>query len=94
MLRALGAQSIELSDAGDDPILEPAPGTMPLWQRVELRALFDPAADMAEIRLGLAAVLPPATIASMRFESLEDRDWAREWQRDAKPVFFGERLAV
>lgn len=26
-----GAQSVALTDAGNDPVLEPAPGTTPLW---------------------------------------------------------------
>ena len=33
LLTALGAVSTELSDAGDQPILEPAPETTPLWKR-------------------------------------------------------------
>ena len=32
-------------DAGDDAILEPAPGEAPLWRRVRISALFDAAID-------------------------------------------------
>ena len=40
-LLAAGAASITLEDAGDDPVLEPPPGTTPLWPRVRIKALFD-----------------------------------------------------
>jgi ribosomal protein L11 methyltransferase len=40
-LLIVGASSITLEDEGDDPVLEPLPGTTPLWPRVRLKALFD-----------------------------------------------------
>ncbi|MBS0396615.1 MAG: 50S ribosomal protein L11 methyltransferase, partial [Proteobacteria bacterium] len=42
---AAGALSVSLADAGDAPILEPGPGTTPLWPRVALAALFEAGAD-------------------------------------------------
>jgi ribosomal protein L11 methyltransferase len=46
-LLAAGAASITLEDAGDDPVLEPAPGTTPLWPQVRIKALFDDSIDAA-----------------------------------------------
>ena len=40
-LFAIGALSVTLEDAADDPILEPAPGALPLWPTVNVKALFD-----------------------------------------------------
>ena len=37
--RRLGAIAISLADAGDEPLLERAPGETPLWQSGRLRAL-------------------------------------------------------
>ena len=37
---ALGALSISLEDAGDEPLLEPAPGETPVWSHARLIALF------------------------------------------------------
>ncbi len=37
----LGAIAVSLADAGDEPLLEPAPGETPVWQAVRLRALFE-----------------------------------------------------
>ena len=42
-LLELGAASVTLSDAGEKPILEPAPGETPLWAHIRITALFGPA---------------------------------------------------
>ncbi|MEO0973002.1 MAG: 50S ribosomal protein L11 methyltransferase, partial [Pseudomonadota bacterium] len=44
-----GALSVTEEDAGDHPILEPAPGTTPLWERTRLRALYAVDADVADL---------------------------------------------
>ena len=36
----LGAVSVTLEDAADDPVLEPAPGETPLWPTVVVKAVF------------------------------------------------------
>jgi ribosomal protein L11 methyltransferase len=84
-LRAAGAASITLEDAGDDPVLEPAPGSTPLWPRVRIKALFD-AATNADV---LRASFPDAT-----FEHVADRAWEREWLKDFRPMRFGRRLWI
>jgi ribosomal protein L11 methyltransferase len=91
--RRLGAIALTLGDAGDEPLLEPAPGETPLWQSVRLQALFDPAADPALIAATLAAVLGLAPTA-IAIEHVEDRVWEREWLRDFRPMRFGRRLWV
>src|SRR5688572_2691309 len=92
-LMALGASSITLEDAADDPVLEPAPGTTPLWPTVRLKALFDSAVDGSEILTSLqetfADALPVAT-----FDAIADRVWEREWLKDFKPMRFGRRLWI
>jgi ribosomal protein L11 methyltransferase len=84
-LLAAGAASITLEDAGDDPVLEPPPGETPLWPRVRIKALFDPATS----RDALRASFPEAT-----FEHIEDRAWEREWLKDFRPMRFGQRLWI
>jgi ribosomal protein L11 methyltransferase len=91
-LTSLGATSVTLEDAADDPVLEPAPGETPLWPTVRLRALFREDADPRAIEAGLVKLLPPKTL--LRFEVLEDRPWEREWLRDFHPMRFGRRLWV
>ena len=48
-LLALGALSVEYHDAGNEAILEPLPGTTPLWQEVKLVALFSGDTKKSEI---------------------------------------------
>ena len=91
-LTLLGATSITLEDAADNPVLEPAPGETPLWPTIRIRTLFQAHADRRAIEAGLADLLPTAT--PLNFELLEDRLWEREWLRDFHPMRFGRRLWV
>lgn len=96
-LLAAGASSITLEDEGDDPVLEPLPGTTPLWPRVRLKALFDGAADPAGLLRILNAGLSGALAQPLNgasFETLADRAWEREWLKDFKPMRFGQRLWI
>jgi ribosomal protein L11 methyltransferase len=92
-LLAAGALSITLQDAADDPVLEPAPGTTPLWPNVRLSALFDAAVDPEEICAALRSELPHVAVTPA-FETIADRAWEREWLKDFKPMRFGRRLWV
>jgi ribosomal protein L11 methyltransferase len=84
-LLAAGAASITLEDAADDPVLEPPPGSTPLWPRVRIKALFDSAADAGALR---------ALFADATFEHIADRAWEREWLKDFHPMRFGRRLWI
>jgi len=84
-LLAAGATSITLEDAGDDPVLEPPPGSTPLWPRVRIKALFDAATDSGALR---------ALFAAATFEHVADRAWEREWLKDFHPMRFGRRLWI
>jgi ribosomal protein L11 methyltransferase len=89
----LGAIAVSLDDAGDEPLLEPAPGETPLWQAVRLRALFGQAAKPEVAAATLAAVLGIAP-EDIVIEHVEDRVWEREWLKDFRPMRFGRRLWV
>jgi ribosomal protein L11 methyltransferase len=84
-LLAAGASSITLEDAGDDPVLEPPPGSTPLWPRVRIKALFDAAANTDALH---------ALFANATFEQIADRAWEREWLKDFRPMRFGQRLWI
>lgn len=92
-LFALGAFSVTLEDAADDPILEPAPGATPLWPTVVVRALFDAqtkaSAVLKSLRDAVGHELPTST-----FASIADRAWEREWLKDFHPMRFGQKLWV
>ena len=88
----LGAVSVTLEDAADDPVLEPAPGETPLWPTVRLQALFDGDADASAIAGTISRLFP--RVPTPRLERVEDRAWEREWLRDFRPMRFGRRLWV
>jgi ribosomal protein L11 methyltransferase len=93
----LGALSVTLLDAADDPVLEPAPGATPLWPTVVVRAVFDATTDVNVVRtaLGAAPGLDPLLLAEKAvFEPVADRAWEREWLKDFRPMRFGRRLWV
>lgn len=91
-LMEAGALSITLEDAGDDPVLEPAPGTTPLWPTVRIKALFDANENRDALmqRLHSTSLQWPA----LHFEVIADRAWEREWLKDFKPMRFGRRLWI
>ena len=89
-----GALSVTLTDAGDNPVLEPAPGETPLWSDTRLTALFDAAADLTGIADELGESLGLAETPDFRIETLDDRDWEREWLKNFGPMQFGDRLWV
>ena len=73
-LLELGAVSIELSDAADDPILEPAPGSTPLWPTLRINALFDDTIDGTALRPALAGTTTVDPQPSLRFEQIHYED--------------------
>ena len=90
----LGACSVTLSDAGDDPVLEPGPGETPLWSNTRITGLFTSDADLDIFRAALQNELGVERLPAHRIETLEDRAWEREWLRDFGPMRFGQRLWI
>lgn len=89
-----GASSITLTDAGDQPVLEPAPGETPLWTDVCLTGLFAASTDFAALEADLLSSLGIAALPRHEISTLEDRDWEREWLKDFGPMKFGSRLWI
>ncbi len=89
-----GALAVTFSDAADDPVLEPAPGETPLWRESRVTALFDASRDLSQLADQLTEKLALESTPAHHIESLADRDWAREWLRDFRPMRFGDRLWI
>jgi len=90
----IGAVTIEYSDAADDPIFEPEPGTTPLWNAMQIAALFENCVSETLIRLAVAQSITPAPMPNMHFAIIEDQDWVTNWQRDLSPMQFGQHLWI
>jgi ribosomal protein L11 methyltransferase len=93
-LEGAGALAVTLSDAGDEPQLEPSPGTTPLWSQVEVTALFTDNGDSLQRAQELAATLAPWLASPPRFERLADRAWERVWLDEFAPARYGSRLWI
>ena len=91
VLEETGALSITLTDKNDEPVLEPEPGTTPLWPDVIINALFDEETLANEAREHLAKAYPSLQL-SINF--VADKDWERAWMDDFKPQQFGRRLWI
>jgi len=89
-----GAHSVTFSDAGDRPVLEPAPGETPLWGDTRITGLFGTDTDLRSLECDLKDTLMLEQLPAHRIEVLEDRDWEREWLKDFGPMRFGERLWI
>lgn len=92
-LEEAGALAITWEDAGDSPVLEPAPGETPVWPDARLTALFDADTDGAALldTLESRGLIRPGDAV---LETLADRAWERECLRDFVPMRFGHRLWV
>ncbi|MGB5718765.1 MAG: 50S ribosomal protein L11 methyltransferase [Gammaproteobacteria bacterium] len=89
----MGALSVTVLDAGDEPLLEPAPGETPLWSNTRVIALFDAAQDIAGLKQQLQAVLK-TPVPDLLVEPLADRDWSNTWRDTFGVMCFGVRLWV
>jgi ribosomal protein L11 methyltransferase len=98
LLLELGAVSVTLTDAEDQPLFEPPPGETPLWQHLVITALFDEALTSetatTTLLLQLADGWQPRALPEIRYGILADKDWIRAWLDDFKPMCFGNRLWV
>ena len=88
-----GAVSATLQDMQDQPVLEPAPGTTPMWSQTRVIGLFDANEDLARVVKKVEAQLQQP-ITDWKAEPLEDKDWVRAWMDNFKPMQFGEKLWV
>ena len=88
LLESFGALSVTLTDAGDQPVLEPAPGAAPLWRDCRLEALFDLGLDVAALR----GALQDLGLVAGSVDFLDDADWLNRWRQYAVDFCFGERL--
>jgi ribosomal protein L11 methyltransferase len=94
LFEQLGAVAVSLGDAGDEPMLEPAPGEMPLWQATRVSGLFDADVDADALRSSINQALGTDPGLSLTLERLADRDWERAWMDQYRPMRFGRRLWI
>jgi len=91
VLEAAGACAVSYFDAKDTPLLEPLPGTTPLWDCVKVVGLFPVETNLSALKNTLHRTYPHSTLT---VTPLVEQDWSRTWLAHFRPIAFGERLWV
>lgn len=89
-LWANGALAVTFTDSQDDPIFEPKPGEMPLWESLYICGLFDQDKDISEVVDNIEA----AGKEVRQVEALQDQVWERQWLEHFSPRRFGRNLWI
>lgn len=92
-LFATGAQTVTLTDAADQPILEPGVNEVPLWNAVIITGLFNDENNKQQL-LDLLEQQLSDIPHTCTIETLEDQNWTRAWMDHYHAMQFGERLWV
>lgn len=95
LLWSLGAASVTLMDEGDQPLHEPGPGEMPLWNSMVLEALIPEDLPKETVRSALAGEgVLEGQDRDVEFDALPERDWVRAWMDRYEPMRFGTSIWV
>jgi ribosomal protein L11 methyltransferase len=86
LMTGLGAVSISLSDAGDEPIYEPLPGDNPVWQESIIAATFDGQSDHEFLYQQITGELPDHLAQGVRMKTLQDQDWNQAYKKHFHPL--------
>jgi len=91
ILVANDAISISLCDEiGNNPIYEPKVGETPLWNVIELSALFEELISREVISLLLEGI----SYSNLIIRKLENQNWIEKYQENFKPIKFGKKIWV
>ncbi len=94
LLDGLGAVSVTMEDAKDEPMLEPAPGETPLWSQTRVTGLFPEECDQNQLVANIQEELETDAIIDLTVERLADQVWERVWLDNFHPMQFGQRLWI
>lgn len=92
-LFSAGAQTVTLTDAADQPILEPGPDETPIWNTVIITGLYT-FEDNQQVLLDSIEHCLSGIEFSYSTEILEDQNWTRAWMEHFHAMQFGRRLWV
>lgn len=98
-LENVGALSITLQDAqlnepDEQAIFEPGVGETPLWQALNISALFEAQIDALALLAALKALDPELEWSGATFKQIADQHWERVWMDHYQPMQFGERTWI
>ncbi|MCP4874997.1 MAG: 50S ribosomal protein L11 methyltransferase [Gammaproteobacteria bacterium] len=94
LMQEMGALSISLADAGDEPIYEPLPGDNPVWQESIITATFDTSTSHENLYRMLTATLPAHLASSVRHTTLLEQDWDQAYKQHFQAMQFAPDLWI
>jgi ribosomal protein L11 methyltransferase len=93
-LNLFDALAVTFEDAADEPVLEPMPGTTPIWAQTQVVCLLEETSNINKIIAFLRNQLGEDVIQSYTVEALNEQNWERAWLKDFHPMRFGKRLWI
>lgn len=93
-LQEANAVAITWKAAAEEALFEPALDTTPLWQRVDISALFSEETSTTDLIHNLQLKFGEKAILAYCFKSVPDKAWERVWLDDFQPMCFGKRLWI
>lgn len=94
LLEQLGAVSVTLTAASNDPVFDAEGETKKLWHKTRLIALLHPDADLDIILVCLRDRIGAENIYSHKIELIKDKDWVSEFKAAHKPLIFSDRVCI
>lgn len=93
-LEEMEALAITLEDAEDNPLFQLQPQEMPLWETVNVKALFPETTSLDSIIMQLTDHLNPETPMTYQSALIEDQDWVRLTQQHFQPQCYANQLWI
>src|SRR3990167_6714922 len=78
---ALGAETVTLSDAQDEPLFQVNPEDQPHWQQTTVCAIFDEQCDMQSIIENIQKNHRQFSTLQFSTQTLENKNWVLETQK-------------
>ena len=90
ILVAIGAISISITNRSKKDIYEPGVGETPLWDLINISALFE---DKI-LEKDIASALNLIEYSDLSISELEETNWIESYQKNFQPIKFGKNLCV
>ena len=90
ILVAIGAISISMTNKSKKDIYEPGVGETPLWDLINISALFEQKTTEKDI----ASALNLIEYHDLSISELEETNWIESYQKNFQPIKFGKNLYV
>ena len=90
ILVAIGAISISMTKKSKKDIYEPGVGETPLWELINISALF----EQKILEKDIASALNLIEYSDLSISELEEINWIESYQKNFQPIKFGNNLCV